>query len=431
MKKKVSSHIRLTAKKGLLGLIVVILSVVLIGSSSPVISNWLTGIIAKSDIPIIYDSGDRTSTMQATVDASNQFAFDLYRRYSTEGGNILFSPYSISTALSMTYEGARGKTAKEMKAVFHFVEEPSERRPAVASIFNILNSEDREYTLHTVNALWMQEGFPVLNEYRDTIANYYGGEANTLNFAEAPEESRVIINDWVEERTNDRIKDLFPPGMIHPRTTLVLTNAIYFKGDWLIPFDEEETRKAEFHVNSTESVEVDMMRLRGVKFNYTETDEMQVLELPYKGKNMSMIILLPKEEDFDYFESTLSCDKLDELIDGLEETTLFLVFLPKFTFETKYFMEEDLKEMGMPTAFSSSADFTGIVKGEVLFIDSVIHQAFIEVNEKGSEAAAATGIGLTYGGPKKGFIADHPFIFIIQDKVTGAILFMGRVMNPS
>ena len=423
---------RLTIKKGLVGLVVVILSVVLIGSSSPVVSNWLTGIIAKSDIPILRDGGDIASTVQATVDASNRFAFDLYRRYSTEGGNILFSPYSISTALSMTYEGARGKTAKEMKAVFHFVEEPSERRPAVARIFNVLNSEDREYTLHTVNALWMQEGYPILKEYIDTVADYYGGEANLLNFAGAPEESRVIINDWVEERTNDRIKDLFPPGTIHPLTRLVLTNAIYFRGDWLIPFDEEETRKEEFHVSFTESVEVDMMCLYGVKFNYTETDEIQVLELSYKGKDMSMIILLPKEEDLGYIESTLSHDKLNELIDGLEETTLLYVFLPRFTFKTKYFMKKDLMEMGMPTAFTPSADFSGIVEVERLWIDIVIHQAFIEVNEKGTEATAATGIGMTMGlSPKPIFCADHPFIFIIQDRVTGAILFMGRVMNPT
>ena len=423
---------RLTAKKGLVGLVVVILSVVLIGSSSPVVSNWLTGIIAKSDIPILRDGGDIASTVQATVDASNRFAFDLYRRYSTEGGNILFSPYSISTAVSMTYEGARGKTAKEMKAVFYFVEEPSERRPAVARIFNVLNSEDREYTLHTVNALWMQEGYPILEDYVDTVADYYGGEANALDFAGEPEESRVIINDWVEERTNDRIKDLFPSGSIHSYIRLVLTNAIYFKGDWLIQFDEEETRKEEFHVTPTESVEADMMCIREVRFNYTETDEMQVLELPYKGKDLSMIILLPKEEDLGNFESTLSCDQLDELIDGLEETKLNFVFLPKFTFETKYFMNKDLMEMGMPTAFTPSADFSGIEEVKRLWIDTVIHQAFIEVNEKGTEATAATGIGMTLGlSPKNIFRADHPFIFIIQDKVTGSILFMGRVMNPA
>ena len=429
----VSSRVHFIDRRVLVGSVVIVLAVVLIGSRSPVVSDWLTGTAAKSDVSVLDDSGATVSTVKATVDASNRFSFDLYRRYSSDSGNILFSPYSISTALSMVYEGARGETADEMESVFHFVEEPSERRPAVVWIYNVINGRDRDYELHTANALWMQEGYPILEDYVDTVADCYGGEANALDFAGEPEESRVIINDWVEARTNDRIKNLFPPKSIDPEVILVLTNAIYFKGDWLIEFDEDRTSKNEFHISPAESVEANMMSLRGDRFNYTETYEMQVLELPYTGKDVSMVILLPKENYLSDIESTLFCDELGELIDGLEETAVD-VYLPRFAFETKYFLEEDLKEMGMPTAFTPSADFTEITEEDVLFIDIVIHQAFIEVNEEGTEAAAATGVSMHLSAaapPRKVFRADHPFIFIIRDRVTGIILFMGRVMTPS
>jgi len=411
----------------ILGSVVIVLAVVVIGSYSPLVSDWLTGTTAGFDAPVLEDGGYTT----ATVDASNRFAFELYERYSSGNGNILFSPYSISTALSMVYEGAGGETADEIEDVFHFIEEPSERRPAIASIHNTLNGKDRDYELHTANALWMQEDYPILEDYVDAVVNYYSGEANSLDFSGAPEESRVTINDWVEEKTNDRIKDLFPPNSIYPDVVLVLTNAIYFKGDWLVEFDEESTSKELFHVSPTEGVEVDMMSLQGERFNYTETDEMQILELPYTGKDVSMILILPNGNNLAKVESTLSCDELGVLTERLEESVVD-VYLPRFKLETKYFMKEDLIEMGMPIAFTPSANFTGISKEEGLFIDKVIHQAFIEVNEEGTEAAAATGVAIPLGAtqPNTVFRADHPFIFIIQDRVAGTILFMGRVANP-
>lgn len=424
-----SSRVHFEDRRVLLGSVVVVLAVALIGSRSPAVYNWLTGKTAKSDIHMLDDSDGTISTV---VDASNRFAFDLYRKYSSDGGNILFSPYSISTALSMVYEGAEGETADEMEAVFHFVEEPSERRTAVARIHEVVNGEDQDYELNTANALWMQEDYPIIRYYIDAIVNYYGGEANSLDFSEAPDESRIIINDWVEEKTNDRIKDLFPPNAINRDVVLVLTNAIYFKGNWLIEFDEEGTKKEEFHVSPTESVEVDMMSLQEERFNYTETYDMQVLELHYTGKDVSMILILSKENNLAHVESTLSCNELGVLTERLKESVVD-VYLPKFKLETKYFMKQDLIEMGMPTAFTPSANFTGITEVEVLFIDKVIHQAFIEVNEEGTEAAAATGVVIPRGAtqPKKVFRADHPFIFIIRDRVTGIILFMGRIMTIS
>ncbi len=415
------------------GIVVVFLAALVVGSQLPAVSDWLSGTTAKEDVPLLDDSGATDPSVEATVEAYNGFAFDLYGRYSAGDGNILFSPYSISTALSMTYEGARGETAEEMEAVFGFLEDPSMRLPSVARIYNTLNEEGREYALHTVNALWIQQGYPVLDDYVDAIVDYYGGDVNALDFVAEPDESRVTINEWVEERTNDRIKDLFPSGSIDSAVRLVLTNAIYFKGDWLIEFDEEATGEEGFHVSPTNTVTVDMMRLRGETFNYAETDELQILELPYTGEDISMLILLPKEGSMGEVEAQLSPENLGEWIGSMEATDVN-VQLPRFTFETKYFMMEDLAEMGMPTAFTGAADFSGMNAEDQLFIDMVIHQAFIEVNEKGTEAAAATGVSIKLSAavsPQKTFNADHPFVFLIRDVDTGLIMFMGRVADPS
>ena len=409
-----------------------ILAAVVVGSQLPAVSDLLSGTTAKEDIPVLDDSGATASSVEATVEGYNGFAFDLYGRYGAGDDNILFSPYSISTALSMTYEGARGETADEMEVVFGLLEDSSDRLPSVAGIYNTLNDEDREYALHTVNALWVQQGYPVVEDYVNAIVGYYGGDVNALDFISEPDESRVTINEWVEERTNDRIKDLFPGGSIDADVRLVLTNAIYFKGDWLTEFDEEATGEEEFHVSPTKTVTVDMMRLRGETFNYAETDTLQVLELPYTGEDVSMLILLPREGSMGEVEAQLSADNLGEWI-GLMEATDVNVQLPRFTFETKYFMMEDLAEMGMPTAFTGAADFSGMTGSRDLFIDKVIHQAFIEVNEKGTEAAAATGVlmRLSAAALEETFNADHPFVFLIRDVDTGLIMFMGRVTDPS
>ncbi len=414
------------------GIVAALLAALVVGSQIPAVSDLLSGTTAKEDVPVLDDSGATASSVEATVEGYNGFAFDLYGRYAAGDGNILFSPYSISTALSMTYEGARGETADEMEAVFGFLEDPSERLPSVARIYNTLNDADREYALHTVNALWVQQGYPVVEDYVDAIVGYYGGDVNALDFVAEPDESRVTINEWVEERTNDRIKDLFPSGSIDGDVRLVLTNAIYFKGDWLYEFDEDATSEEEFHVSPTTTVTVDMMSLRDETFNYAETDELQILELPYTGEDVSMLILLPKEGHMGDVESQLSADRLGEWLEMMEGAAVN-VYLPRFTFETKYFMMEDLAEMGMPTAFTDAADFSGMNAEDQLFIDKVIHQAFIEVNEKGTEAAAATGVSvaLTAAPNTEVFRADHPFIFLIRDTDTGIILFMGRVTDPS
>lgn len=335
----------------------------------------------------------------------------------------------------MTYEGARGKTAEEMQSIFHFPQDSNVQGPAFARVYNEINKGDKKYKLSTANALWSQKDYPFLGEYFGVIEKYYGGKATNLDFKGETEKSRITINQWVEEQTNNKIKDLIPPGAITTDTRLVLTNAIYFKGEWILQFDKKNTTEEDFRASPGNTVKVQMMRLTGddAKFNYTETEDLQVLEMPYAGKELSMIVLLPKGDDLGGLENSISAEKLAEWKAGLREQRVD-VYMPKFKFETKYFMARDLKEMGMPTAFSDDADFSGMTGKKDLKIDEVIHQAFVEVNEEGTEAAAATGVVMTkiISVPLIPiFRADHPFIFIIQQKETGNILFLGRVSNPN
>ena len=385
-------------------------------------------VTAKLNVPALDDSMATPESLEATVDASNLFAFELYERYSTGDDNVFYSPYSISTALSMTYEGARGLTAEEMQKVFHWSPDPAVRRPGAARAFNVINGGDRPYALHTANALWMQEGYPFNEDYVAVIEDYYGGEANLIDFGDAAEAADTI-NGWVEERTRDKIKDLLSPGMLM-EARLVLTNAIYFKGDWATMFDPELTRQAEFRVAPEETVTVEMMNIVDGRFGYLDTGDAQILELPYEGEDLSMVIILPRTGEIRGFEEGFTLQDYLEWLDMLEPTRLE-VHLPRFKFETKYDMGEDLAEMGMPTAFTGSADFSGMSEGG-LFIGHVVHQAYVDVNEEGTEAAAATGVVMVESAPiLEVFNADHPFVFTIRDRGTGLILFMGRVTDPS
>jgi len=388
----------------------------------------------------LYSSKATLKDTDSVVNANNQFALDLYSKYKSEEGNIFFSPYSISTALAMTYEGARGKTAEEMREVFYFPEDNNERRLGYAGLYNEINKKDKEYKLSTANSLWAQEDYQFLDDYFDVVEEYYGGEITNLDFVKNTEKSRITINDWVEDKTNNKIKDLIPEGVITKITRLVLTNAIYFKGEWVRQFNKDETREQDFRITPDNTVKVKMMSRTDdeAEFNYTENKDLQILGLPYSGDDLSMLILLPKNDEIEALENFLTIKQLSKWKKDLKEQRV-KVFIPKFKFETKYFMEDTLKEMGMPTAFSvASADFSGMTGKRDLFISKVIHQAFVEVNEEGTEAAAATAVimGLTSAGPGNEpkipvFRADHPFVFIIQEKETGSILFMGRVSDPS
>ncbi len=408
-----------------------IITIALIGLMV-VLATFIFGCAPK---PVVVDDSKATdAAVYSVAEANNKFAFELYGKLSSGEGNVFFSPYSISTALAMTYEGAKGKTAEEMQSVLHFPKDDVSRRSSFASIYNDLNKKDKEYKLSTANALWGQKDFSFEKNYIDTVQNYYGGKLQNLDFKTDAENSRQTINKWVEAQTNDRIKDLIPSGVLNPLTRLVLTNAIYFKGTWVLQFEKKETKDGDFRTGG-KTIKVPMMSLRGEKarFNYTENDDMQAIELPYKGEEISMIIILPKND-----LNSLAIDekKLNEYKSLFREERVD-VYLPKFKFETKSMLKPVLMEMGMPTAFSETgaADFTGMTLEEPLFIDEVIHQAFVEVNEEGTEAAAATAVVMAAMSampqPIPVFRADHPFIFIIQERATGNILFMGRVMDPA
>lgn len=384
--------------------------------------------------PISRDNVSALEDIYSVVNASNRFALELYSELKGENGNVFFSPYSISTALAMTYEGARGQTAKEIQSVFHFPEDDSVRRASFAALYNQLNKKDAKYNLSTANALWIQKDYQLLNEYITTIEKYYFGRATNVDFKGATEEARQTINAWVEDKTNNKIKDLFPKGSPNSLTRLVLTNAIYFKGTWVKQFNKSETREEDFRISENQTVKVPMMRRtsKDTSFNYAETEDLQVLEMPYEGEEVSMLVLLPKNGDLKSLEGSLTLEKLNEWRGKLKEQRVN-VFIPKFTFNTKYFLNEILKKMGMPSAFSGVADFSGINGRKDLFIGVVIHQAFVDVNEEGTEAAAATGVSVDVTSlppPVPIFRADHPFIFIIQERGTGNILFLGRVVDP-
>lgn len=374
----------------------------------------------------------------SVVKANNQFAFDLYAKYKSKDGNIFYSPYSISSALAMTYEGAKGTTAEEMQAVFHFPQDATLRRESYLELYRKINKKDKKYKLSTANALWAQKDCKFLDSYFNLVEKYYGGKTTNLDFKNQTEQSRLTINNWVEKQTNDKIKDLIPAGVLSEITRLVLTNAVYFKGLWFKQFDKKQTKEEEFMVGPANKIKAKMMRLTDeeTRLNYAETDKLQILELPYEGNELSMLILLPKEDNLKAVEESLSFEKLSEWKNllGFKKVK---VYLPKFKFETKYFMKEDLAAMGMPTAFSMVADFSGMTGEKDLLISEVIHQAFVDVNEEGTEAAAATAVAMIANSialePKqiRIFKADHPFIFIIQDKETGGILFIGRVSNPA
>jgi serpin B len=386
------------------------------------------------------DVGVTPEDRNTIVEANNKFAFDLYSKYKTEEGNIFISPYSISTALMMTYEGAKGQTAKEMQEVLYIPENAELRRNAVSQIYNELNKEDKPYKLSTANALWSQEKFQFRKDYIDLVEKYYGGSVTNLDFVGNKESSRLVINGWVEEQTNDKIKDLIPSGALTTDTRLVLTNAIYFKGKWVKQFNENETKEQNFQIAQNNNIPVPMMQRADEKsiFNYAENNDVQLLELPYSGEDLSMLIILPKNS-LENLENSFTLNQLSKWKESLAEQRVN-IYIPRFKFETKYFMEKILPGMGMPTAFSNSSDFSGMEDdpSENLKIDNVVHQAFVEVNEEGTEAAAATAITIMAKATSVGsepriptFRADHPFILIIQQKDTGNILFMGRVNNPS
>jgi len=377
----------------------------------------------------------------ASAAASNaQFSFDFYAKYRANDGNIFFSPYSIFSALSMTAEGARDATQQEMRDVLCISEDPETARVSFRDLYRSINGSDalampRSFELHTVNALWVEQSRPILNDYVSLVAENYGGAAMNVDFIANPEAARVTINDWVAQQTAQKIKELLAPRMVNTDTRLVLTNAVYFKAPWEHAFEKRSTKTGDFKT-ATGTVRVPMMTTE-LHADYGETDDWQILKLPYEGRAVSMLLFLPKNGNLSAAELTLEPKTLSQLSAVVSSVTVD-VTMPKFKAEASYQLSEDLIRMGMPTPFSpDNADFSGITLGEKLFVGLVVHKAFIDVDENGTEAAAATAVMMMDGGamPKpqehKVFKVDHPFVFFIVDNETGCILFMGRIADPT
>ncbi len=398
-------------------------------NTAPVVPD--NGVVHDPDL--INDLDIDPQSVDEVVTSNNRFAFDLYSLYRKHPDNIFYSPYSLLAALAMTYEGARGQTAEEMARVFYLPEDEV-RWSGLAGFYNAINQPDREYVLDTANALWPAQDYHFLDDYFEVIERYYRGKIEPLDYVTDPEGSRLTINNWVEEQTRDKIKNLIPAGFIDPLTRLVLTNAIYFKGQWLTEFDPDLTRNESFYVNEDKEIEVPMMRRTDEEavFDYARLDDVQILSLPYKGEEVAMTIILPDRGQLEAVEASLSLEQLNYYRSALNRQRVD-VYLPRFKMDTKYIMNDDLSDLGMPSAFSSQADFSGLTGARDLYISAVIHQAFVEVNEEGTEAAAATGVVMQELAimDLPVFRADRPFIFLIEHLETGAILFMGRVVDLS
>lgn len=368
----------------------------------------------------------------------NAFAYDLYGRLQGmkkfDGQNIFLSPYSVSTALAMAAAGARGETAGQMADVLHLGADRQRAHEAYRRTIEQINAagEQGDYQLSVANALWMQQGYEFHKQYLTLVERYYHAALRHVDYREATEQARQTINQWVEKQTRDKIKDLLPAGSLGPQVRLVLTNAIYFKGMWSLPFEPEKTEEQVFTKLSGEKVPVPMMRQQET-FRYAETDSVQILELPYAGASLVMDIILPKEKtDLLQVEQSLTDAQVRKWLGQLAKREV-LVTLPKFKMTVDVRMSEVLSAMGMPLAFSGDADFSGMTGREQLCISEVYHKAFVEVNEEGTEAAAATGLVMRATAmpvqPAE-FRADRPFHFMIRDAGTGTVLFMGRVMDP-
>jgi serpin B len=422
-------------------IMVIVLALVLV---LPVIASVqmaqpVAGEVLASDKERITSPDVSAGEQASLVEGNSAFAFELYKALKGEEGNIFYSPYSISLALAMTYAGASGETAQQMADTLHFLLEQEKLHPA----FNWLDAElasrgegaegkDGEgFRLNIVNAIWGQKDYEFVPSFLDVLAENYGAGLRILDFITETEKSRLAINDWVYDQTEECIEDLIPPGAIGELTRLVLTNAIYFNAAWAYPFDDDMTAEGPFYLLDGGRVTVPMMK-QTESFGYTDGEGYQAVELPYDGGELSMVILLPEAGNFEAFEGGLQAHQVDAIISDLQHAEVALT-MPRFEFESEFSLKDTLAGMGMPIAFTENADFSGMTGKPELFISDVVHKAFVAVDEAGTEAAAATAVIMTLTSvppPPVEVTIDRPFIFLIRDIETGAALFVGRVLNP-
>jgi serpin B len=369
---------------------------------------------------------------------NNDFAFELYGQLAQNSkGNIFFSPYSLSSALAMTYNGASGNTAKQMAQTLHFDTDTASLNKETQEMKNSLTNSENKYELNIANAMWGQNGQVFLEPFLANIKAYYGSALNKVDFIRDTEGARNTINRWVSGNTKGKIPELIKPKILNADTRFVLTNAIYFKGLWFSPFKSGDTKESDFYVNETKVTKTKMMFAGGKKFSYCEVDGVQALNLKYSGGSLAMLIALPsKKQDIAVIETQIKGGLFSKLVSSLDERKV-QVYLPKFKSESVFELARTLSAMGMTDAFTAAADFSAMTGKKELYISKVIHQAVVEVNEKGTEAAAATAVVGMFGSamprnePIVIFKADHPFIYFIYDTKTGIILFMGRMMESS
>jgi serpin B len=389
----------------------------------------------KSDVERDLKPMVTESEFATLVDGNTEFATDLYKEVRDEPGNLFMSPHSISIALAMTYAGANTNTAAQMAQTLHFGL-PAEQQHAA---FNKLDLELASraanamsgtipFRLKTANAIFGQKDKTFMMPFLDTLARNYGAGLRVLDFNSDPDGSRLTINDWVEEQTNDKIKDLLPPNSVTEDTRLVLTNAIYFSAAWDEPFKSEETADRPFKLANGTTISVPTLHQVHER-GYAEGDGYKVGELPYDGNQLSMVVVVP--DDLASFEQSLDGAKVKAIMSSIKGYDLDLT-LPKFKFDAPLGLKDVLVALGMTDAFDSNADFSGIDGTRNLVISDVLHKGFVAIDEKGTEAAAATAVLVTdTSAPEPAtLVVDKPFVFFIRDKPTGAILFVGRVVDP-
>jgi serpin B len=396
--------------------------------------------LVKSEKKLATPDSQAQTDLQDLSAANTAFAVKLYQQLRQADGNLFFSPYSISQALAMAQTGASGQTAEQMARTLQFTM-PTDR---VNAAFNLLTQElaSRQkvpndanasgFKLNIVNALWGQKSYSFEPTFLDSLAAYYGAGLRLLNFEQDPEPSRQTINTWVSDQTQKKIQDLIPAGAIDANTRLVLTNAIYFKAGWMNQFDKNGTKPGDFTLLDGKKIQVSMMA-QSHELQYAAGSDYQAVALPYVGGQVDMVIVLPAEGQFASFEQGLDSAKLNEILNGLSVAQVNLS-MPKFRYDSSFSLNAALKLMGMPDAFDSQkADFSGMTGKRELYISDAVHKAYISVDEQGTEAAAATAImmGITAMPAESADMKiDRPFLFLIRDQQTSAILFLGRVMNP-
>ena len=378
------------------------------------------------------------SDLKTLVDGNNGFGLDLYQTLRSQDGNLILSPFSVSLALAMTYAGARGETETQMADVLNFGPQDQGHNTfnaldlALEEAPIVLDKDQEPMQLSIANSVWAEQTFTFLPDFLDTLSVNYGAGIQLMDFINSPNPSRKIINQWVSDETKDKINNLLPENSITSDTKMVLVNAIYFKADWLSPFDANDTYDSSFKLLDGSEVTVPMMGQQ-LYIPYFVGDGYAVAELPYAGESAVMTLLVPDEGRFEEIEAQIDGAMFNEALANLAPADVTLR-MPKFEFESPFNLSDALIEMGMPLAFDENrADFSGMTNKQDLYIGNVIHKAFVAVDEKGTEAAAATAVVMesaTAMMPENVLTIDRPFLFFIRDVETGQILFIGRVLNP-